>query len=205
MYKLYLSKGSSALAAHILLEEIGASYETVVVSIPDKAHLTPEYLAINPKGRVPALETPQGVLTENPAILAYLAQANPELELAPTDPFAFAQAQALNGYIASTLHVAFAHKARAARWADEPAAIAAMQAKVATNIAEGASFVEEHLLKGPWALGARYSMCDPYLFLVHRWMVASGVDLADYPKLSAHTDAMRARPAVQAALAQHRL
>ena len=138
-------------------------------------------------------------------VLAHLAQANPELELAPTDPFAFAQAQALNGYIASTLHVAFAHKARAARWADEPAAIAAMQAKVATNIAEGASFVEEHLLKGAWALGARYSMCDPYLFLVHRWMVASGVDLADYPKLSAHTDAMRARPAVQAALAQHRL
>ena len=95
MHKLYLSKGSSALAAHILLEEIGVPHETIAVSIPDKAHLTPEYLAINPKGRVPALETPQGVLTENPAILAYLAQAHPEQELAPTDPFAFAQAQAL--------------------------------------------------------------------------------------------------------------
>lgn len=205
MYKLYLSKGSSALAVHILLEDIGVPYETVFVSIPDKAHQTPDYLAINPKGRVPALQTPQGVLTENPAILAYLAQAHPELELAPTDPFAFAQAQALNGYIASTLHVAFAHKARAARWADDPAAIAAMQAKVSDNIAEGAQFVEQYLLKGPWALGARYSICDPYLFLVHRWMAASGVDLAEYPKLSAHTDAMGVRPAVQVAQAQHGL
>ena len=205
MYTLYLSKGSSALAAHILLEEIGAPYDTVVVSIPDKAHLTPDYLAINPKGRVPALQTPQGVLTENTAILAYLAQAHPEHALAPTDTFAFAQAQALNSYISSTLHVAFAHKARAARWADDPVAIAVMQAKVAPNIAEGAQFVEDHLIKEPWALGERYSMCDPYLFLVHRWMAASQVELADYPRLNAHNNAMRARPAVQAALAQHGL
>ena len=205
MYTLYLAKGSSALAAHILLEDIGVPYETRVLSIPEREHLAPDYLAINPRGRVPTLITPQGPLTENPAILAYLAQAHPETCLAPTDPFAFAKAQSVNLYLASTLHVAFAHKARAARWADEPDSLRAMQAKVPENIAEGAQFVEDHLLQRPWVLGEAYSFCDPYVFLVHRWMSASGIGLDAYPKLNAHTLAMKHRPAVQRAMAQHGL
>jgi glutathione S-transferase len=205
MYTLYLAKGTSALAAHILLEEIGVPYETQVLSIPAKEHLSADYLAINPRGRVPTLITPQGPLAENPAILAYLAQAHPDRNLAPTDPFGFAQAQSVNLYLATTLHVAFAHKARAARWADDPSAIKAMQAKVSENVFEGAHFVEDHLLQGPWVLGEAYSICDPYVFLVHRWMAANDIGLDDTPKLQAHTEAMKARPAVQRAMAQHGL
>jgi glutathione S-transferase len=204
-YTLFLAKGTSALAPHILLEEIGADYTTKVLSIPDKDHLSAEYLRINPRGRVPALQTSHGVLVENPAILAYLAQVHPHKNLAPAEPFAFAQAQSVNLYLAATMHVAFAHKGRGARWADDPAAIAAMQAKVPDTIAECADFIEKNLLKGPWVLGETYSMCDPYVFLAHRWMAANDISLAIYPKLEAHTHAMKQRPAVKAAMAQHGL
>ncbi|MEM6590015.1 MAG: glutathione S-transferase family protein [Pseudomonadota bacterium] len=205
MYQLYLAKGTSGLATHILLEEIGANYETHFLSIPEGEHLAPDMLQLNPRGRLPTLVTPQGPLAENPAILAYLSHAHPEHNLMPIEPFAFAKAQSVNLYLAATLHVAFAHKARARRWADEANAVAAMQAKVPKNIAEGADFIETHLLAGPWVLGADFSACDAYVFLAHRWMAATGVNLAHYPKLAAHTEAMRARPAVARALEQHGL
>lgn len=205
MYDLYLAKGTSGLAVHILLEETGAPYQTTFLSIPDKEHLADTYLCLNPLGRLPTLITPDGPLTENPAILVYLAQMHPEKALLPKTPFAFAQAQSVNLFVAATMHVAFAHKGRAARWADDPGAITAMQAKVPENIAEAAQLIEDHLLKTPWVLGEAYSICDPYVFLAHRWMAANDVPLTNYPKLLAHTNAMRARPAVQRVLLQHGL
>ncbi|MDW3225401.1 MAG: glutathione S-transferase family protein [Paracoccaceae bacterium] len=205
MYSLYIANGSSALAAHILLEEIGVPYETHTLSIPAKEHLSPDFLAINPRGRVPALVTAQGVIVENPAILAYLAQSHPDKNLVPTEPYAFAQAQSVNLYLAATMHVAFAHKGRGARWSDDPDAIKSMQEKVPQTIKEGAQFVEDHLIKGPWVLGDTYSICDPCVFLVHRWMGANDIALDAFPKLTAHTDAMLTRPAVQAAMAQQGL
>jgi glutathione S-transferase len=205
MYILYLAKGTSGLAAHIVLEELGLPYETRFLSIAAGEHLEPAYLALNPRGRLPTLVTPQGPLTENPAILAYLAQAHPEAALMPTDPFGFAQAQSVNLYLAATMHVAFAHKARATRWADAPDAVKAMQAKVPANIAECAAFIEAHLLEGPWVLGEAFTVCDAYVFLAHRWMAANDVSLTDYPKLASHTARMQERTAVQRAMAQHDL
>jgi glutathione S-transferase len=205
MYTLHLAKGTSGLAAHIVLEELGVPYETRFLSIPAGDHLAPAYLALNPRGRLPTLVTPDGPLAENPAILAYLAQAHPEAILMPTDPFRFAQAQSVNLYLAATMHVAFAHKARAARWADSPETVKAMQAKVPDNMAECAAFIEAHLLEEPWVIGEAFSVCDAYVFLAHRWMAATDVSLAAYPKLAAHTARMRVRPAVQRALAQHDL
>ncbi len=205
MYTLYMAKGTSALAAHILLEEIGATYETQVLSIPDQDHQAPEYLAINPRGRVPALQTPHGVLTENPAILAYLAQVHPETGLAPADPFTFARAQSFCMYLAATMHPAFAHKLRGARFADDPDAIDAMKKKVPENMAECAQLIEDHLLRGPWAMGEEFSYCDPYLFLVHRWLGANGIDTVGYPKIHAHMLAMKERPSVKKVMAEHGL
>ncbi len=84
---------------------------------------------MNPKGRVPALVAAEGVLTETPAILAYVAQSFPRTELAPQAAFAFAQAQAFNSYLCSTVHVAHAHRMRGRRWVDDEAAIAAMKTR----------------------------------------------------------------------------
>ena len=109
MLKLFHAWGSCSLAPLIILEEAGADYETVVISTRDGDQRRAEYLAITPKGRVPALVTDQGVLTENPAILAWISQSYPAAKLAPLDdPWAFAQAQAFNNYLCATVHVAHA-------------------------------------------------------------------------------------------------
>ena len=200
MLTLYYSRASCAYAPHILLHDAGAAFDTVEIDFASGEQTSAGFLAINPKGRVPALVTPDGILTENPAILLYIAQTHPESRLAPTEPFALAKAQAFNMFLASTVHVAHAHKHRGARWADDPAARAAMTAKVTENMATYAGMIEEHYFTGPYVLGERYSMCDPYLALITRWLGADGVALADFPKLQAHDALMRARPSMQAVL-----
>ena len=200
MLTLYYSRASCAYAPHILLHDAGADFDTVEIDFATGEQLAPEFLAINPKGRVPALITPDGILTENPAILLYIAQTHPDSHLAPTDPFALAQAQSFNMFLASTVHVAHAHKHRGSRWADDPAAHAAMTAKVTSNMAMYAGMIEDHYFAGPYVLGEQYSMCDPYLALITRWLGADGVALADFPQLQAHDALMRTRPSMQAVL-----
>ena len=200
MLALYYSHKSCAYAPHILLHDVGAAFEARHIDFAAGEQNGPEFLAINPKGRVPALVTPDGILTENPAILLYIAQTHPQAGLAPTEPFALARAQAFNMFLASTVHVAHAHKHRGARWADDPAAHAAMTAKVTSNMAMYAGMIEEHYFKGPWVLGDSYSICDPYLALITRWLGDDGVRLADFPRLEAHDALMRTRPSMQAVL-----
>ena len=199
--KLYYSPGSCALASHIALEESGTDYEAIRIDFGSAQQKSPEFLEVNPKGRVPALVTERGILTETPAILFFLAQSFPGVNMAPLeDPFALAEAQSFNSYLCATVHVAHAHKHRGARWADDPAAHAAMTAKVTSNMAIYAGMIEEHYLKGPWVLGDSYSICDPYLALITRWLCDDGVRLADFPRLAAHDALMRTRPSMQAVL-----
>lgn len=197
MYTLYSSKGSSSLAPHILLEEVRASYTVVETSIQDGAHQTPEYLARNPKGRVPLLDTPQGALTENPAILEYIATVHPDAGVLPQGVMPQARARELCSYICATGHIAFAHKLRGKRWAEDPVALADMQKYVPRNMTDCARYLESTLPLGPWALGAEYSYCDPYLLIFTRWMGLAEVSLDAYPKLAAHKAAMMARPSTQ--------
>ena len=161
----------------------------------------PDYLAINPKARVPSLVTDRGVLTETPAILAFIAQSHPQAKLAPTDPYEFAQAQAFNSYICSTLHVAHAHRRRGYRWADDASSFADMQRKVPQTVGECFSLVERAMFKGPWVLGESYSICDPYLFTVARWMEGDGLDPANFPNVADHRRRMSERASVREALA----
>src|SRR5262245_10467196 len=131
MLKLYYAPNTCALASHIALAEAGAPYETMRLDFRANDQRKPEYLAINPKGRVPSLITDRGILTETPAILAFVAQSFPQAKLARLDdPFAFAKVQSFNNYLCATVHVAHAHRARGYRWADDPAAIAEMKRKV---------------------------------------------------------------------------
>lgn len=204
MLNLFYAAHTCALASHIALEEAGADYSLTRISFASNDQRKPEYLAINPKGRVPALVTGRGVLTETPAMLAYIAQRFPAAQLAPLDdPFAFAQVQAFNSYLCSTVHVAHAHRMRGYRWVDagDTAAIAAMQAKVPESVYEGFALVEQGMLAGPWVMGEVYTICDPYLFTLAQWLEADGVDVARLPKVADHRRRMRERPAVQRAMA----
>ncbi len=200
--KLFSAPKTCALASHIALEEAGAEYEIVGVSFAAGEQRKPEYLKVNPKGRVPALATDRGILTETPAILAYVAQSFPAANLAPlADPFAFAEMQAFNSYLCSTVHVAHAHKLRGNRWSDDPAAHESMRAKVAQNMGDCFDLIERGMLKGPWVLGEAYSAADPYLFTLATWLEGDGVDVKRFPKVLDHRARMAARPAVTRALA----
>jgi glutathione S-transferase len=203
MLIFYYAKSSAAYAPHILLEETGLEYQAVRIDFQTKEQQSPAYLKINPKGRVPALITEKGILTETPAMLAYLAQIAPDQNLAPTDPFEFAIAQAINSYMASTVHVAHAHKHRGARWADDPLVYDAMRAKVTANMTDCAQMIEEHYLKGPFVLGDRFSFCDPYMALVTRWFRDDGVDLDQFAKIKGHDMLMRERRSMQHVLKLH--
>jgi glutathione S-transferase len=203
MLRLYYAPHTCALASHLVLEQAGADYETVRVDTAKNGQRAPEYLAINPKGRVPALVTERGVLTETPAILMFVCQSFPKAGLAPLDdPFALAEVQAFNSYLCSTVHVAHAHRMRGTRWADDPAAIAEMKRKVPQSVGECFQLIERELLRGPWVMGERYSICDPYLFTLAQWLEADGVDLAKLPRVLEHRARMAALPVVKTIVAQ---
>ena len=198
MYTFYYAPGSCSLASHIALEQVGAQYQAMKISFAEGAQKSPEYLAVNPKARVPALVTEQGILTETPAILTFIAQKYPEAKLAPSDdPFLLAQMQAFNSYLCSTVHVAHAHRLRGERWSDDAAAIKTMQAKVPTSMRECYQLINDEMLQGPWVFGDSFSMCDPYLFTISCWLEGDSVDIKDFPKVDAHFQAMQELPAVQ--------
>ena len=202
MHKLFYAPGTCALAVHIALHEANAGHEAVRVDFATGQQRSAEYLAINPKGRVPALVTEAGVLSETPALLTYVAQRFPQAQLAPlSDPFALARMQEFNSYLASTVHVAHAHGRRASRWADAPEAIADMQRKVPQTMAECFGLIEQHYLQGPWVLGDTYSVADAYLFTIAGWLEGDGVDMQQFPKVAAHFQRTAQRPAVAKALA----
>lgn len=204
MLILYYAPNTCALASHIALEYAGARYETVRLDFGKKEQRSSQFLRLNPKGRVPALVTDDGILTETPALLQYIAQAFPQSGLAPLDdPFLLARANEFNSYLCSSVHVAHAHRMRGYRWVDEAdtSALEAMKKKVPQSVGECFGLIETELLKGPWVLGERFSICDPYLFTVAQWMEADGLDPHDFPRVAEHRERMAAHPAVRKVLA----
>lgn len=204
MLTFYHSTGMScAVATHIALEEAGADYTDVTVDLTKGDQRKPEFLKLNPKGRVPVLVTDKGVLTENVALLLFVAQTHRKARLAPDDPFLLAKMNSFNAYLASTVHVAHAHKMRGSRWSDDAAAIESMKAKVAQNMTECATIIENDYLEGPWVLGDLFTVADCYLHIISLWMPDDGVDMSKFPKISAHIAAMRERPAVKKVMASY--
>lgn len=202
MLTLYYASGTCALASHLALEYAGAPYDTVRIDFANQQQRSPEFLRLNPKGRVPALLTERGVLTETPALLQFISQSFPAANLAPLDDlFVLARANAFNSYLCSTVHVAHAHARRGSRWADDPQAIEAMKKKVPQTMGECFELIERELFQGPWVLGDRFSICDLYLFTLARWLEGDGVDPSRFAKVFDHRRRMAADPVVVRVLA----
>jgi glutathione S-transferase len=190
--------GACSLASHIALEEAGADYEVTRLDFAKSEQKSAEYLAVNPKARVPALVTGNGIITETPAILLYIAQTHPLAKLAPLDdPFALAQIQALNSYLCSTVHPAHAHKMRGYRWSDDPAIVEAMKIKVPQNMTDYFGLIETDYFKGPWVMGEDFSIADVYLYTIATWLEGDGVDTAQFPNVIGHRNRMEQREAVK--------
>ena len=203
MLKIFIAKGSISLAPLILLEEVGAQYEAMLIDLSRDEQRQDAYLEINPKGRVPSLVTEDGILTETCAILVYIAHRFGSEDLASMgDPFLFGRIQEFNSYLASTVHVAHAHRLRGTRWVSDQAALEAMQKKVPEVMTQAVTLVEDALLQGPWVMGDTYTICDPYLFTISRWLEDDGVDTGKLPRILEHRRSMMARAATQRVLSQ---
>ncbi|HEY9038539.1 MAG TPA: glutathione S-transferase family protein [Roseovarius sp.] len=196
--KLHYAPGTISIAVAIALHEAGLEFDPIKVDFKAKAQTRPAYRQINPKGRVPALETGEGILTETGAILDYIAAITPAASLMPQEPFQAAQLRAVMYYLASTAHVNHAHGPRASRWADSAAAQEDMRAKVPETMGECCDYIEQHCLAGPFIMGDQITVADAYLFVVSTWLEGDGVDIAAYPRIAAFREAMEARPSVQA-------
>ncbi len=192
MYRLHYAPKTISIATAIALEEAGVAYEAVPVDFASGAQMGAAYLAVNPKGRVPALETPDGILTETGALLEYVAPA-----LVPDDALLAARMREVMYYLASTMHVAHAHKLRGTRWADQQSSFDDMQAKVPETMTACCAYLEEVLPLAPFALGEGMSCADPYLFMVLSWAPGDGVDMTNFPKLSSFSAMMEARESVR--------
>lgn len=201
MITLYYTAHTCALASHIALEDAGAEYDLRRIDFATTEQQSPEFLKINPKGRVPAMVTPRGILTETPAMMAFIAQSYPDAGLAPLDdPFAFAEIQSINSYLCSSLHIAHAHRMRGHRWATEESSFEDMRRKVPETVAAGFEMIETTMFKGPWVMGDTYTIADPYLFTVAQWMERDGVDPARFPMVADHRARMAERANVKAVL-----
>jgi len=198
MLTLFISPGACAMASHIALEEAGVEHEIQVIDLRQGQQKTPEYLAINPAGATPALRTEQGVLTQNAAILAWVAQTWPEKKLAPVDDlFQFARFNAFNGFLSSSLHPAMGRLL----FSRPPLEGDARDQAVDFALSK-LQLVEDGLLEGPWVFGQTYTLSDGYLSVFTRWArQATLLDAGRFPRLNAHLDAVQARPAVQRMLA----
>nr|WP_239024896.1 glutathione S-transferase N-terminal domain-containing protein [Sphingomonas corticis] len=199
--RLHYSPGSCSLAVHAALEEAGADFEAVRLDLAAGDQFTPGFLALNPKGRVPVLETAHGPLTEVAAILGYVAATHPEAELAPADAFGLARMNAVNAWISSTVHVAIAHGLRGYRWADTEQARADMAAKAVSNYSKCFDLIDRDLAQGPWMLGHAISTSDFYVYLMTRWLPRIGLDTTPFPNVADHYRRMCERPSVRRALA----
>lgn len=208
MLKLFYGPNACSLASHIALAEAGAEYQAVRLDLKAGDQRRPDYLAVNPKGRVPALVTPRGTLTESPVILGWVAQMFPNAHLRPDgDFFAFSRMQSFNLYLATAIHVTFAHLIRAERYADSEAARAEIRAKVPSSLAAQWKLIEDRLGDGrPWVMGNQYTVADCYLYVFARWLERDGAGgSADMPLTRAHRARMQARAAVKKVLAEEGL
>lgn len=201
---LYFAAGSCSLPALAGLEEAGAAYEGVRLVLAEGHQRTPGYLAIHPRGRVPLLAVDGVRIAENVAVLTAIAGLFPQARLLPLgDPIQLARAYELLAWFASGVHVAFAQIGRPERYTRDESAWPALKAGGRENMLAAYAELDARLEDGrPWLLGDDFSLADPYALVFHRWAERIGVDTADYPAFDRHAARVRARPAVQRALAR---
>ncbi len=198
MIKLYYSPGACSLAPHIVLEELGIAYEPVLVSIADGDHKRPDFLRINPKGKVPALNVDGKVLTENVAILTYLGGGYAERGLWPKETWKQAEALSLMTWLSSTVHIAAAGIFRAERFSKDPAAKDGIVATAKESLLKHYAEIDAMLVGRSFAMGGQYGVCDAYLLVFYRWGNRLGIDMkSQYPTWAKHAQRVFSRSTVK--------
>ena len=204
MYQLYYYPGNANLAPHILLEEIGADYELVLVDRNQNEHNSPAYLKLNPSGRIPVLIDGGLVLYESAAICLHLADRHPAAGLAPElGSAARADFYKWLMYLTNTLQAELIVYFYPERLADDAAATAQVKAHAESRVGAMLDLIEAALASGagPFLLGAHYRAADAYLLMLCRWTRAMAHPARARPHLGRFLDTVMARPATQRAFA----
>jgi len=200
--KLYYAPGACSLAPNIILHEIGKPFTAEAVNLKDGAQFQPAYQRVNPKAKVPVLERDDGsILTELPAISIWLGRTNPAAGLLAGDDETLVRAIEWLNFLSGSLHNGgYTRITRAKRFVGDAAHVPAATEKAKADTIKHLVVANDQLAGRDYALGARYSVVDPYLFVLARWVGRTGKALADFPNLAALHDRVAARPAVQATL-----
>ena len=194
--KLYYAPGACSLSPHIVATEAGIPLALVKVDTKSKTVVTEgDYLAVNPKGSVPALELDNGeILTEGPAIVQYLADLKPESRLAPPNgTLPRYRLQEMLNYITSEIHKSYSPLFN-------PPVLPQVREERAAYLRKRYALLDKQLAGRKYLFGDQFTVADAYLFVVTRWAAAVKVDLSDYGNVQAFQKSVGARPAVQDAM-----
>jgi len=196
MLTLYYSPGACSMASHIGIEETGAAYLEKPTFLAKGEQKTEEYRKINPRGKVPALSVDGRIITENTAILTYLARQFPQANLLPADLVEQAQCIATMTWFSTIVHPSYQHYTRPERFADGEAAQAAV--KEMGHKSHWAVLQEiNSLLEGKdWMMGNQYTVVDPYALVFYSWGVRGGFPMKELAAYTAWKERMLGRPAV---------
>ena len=201
---VYMSPGTCSRVTMTALEETGAPYEDRLVFTGAGAQNSPEYLAVNGKGKVPALSVDGRVLTENAAILAYLDEQHPQARLLPRgdDPLVRAGAVSDLLWCSSTLHVEVRQvRAPFKLTTGDPAGV---RENGVQKFAHDCETISARVGDAGWWYGDAWSIVDTYLYWTYSTAALGGFPTRDYPRLTAHAERVRARPGFQRMLKRER-
>jgi glutathione S-transferase len=200
MFKLYYYPGNANLAPHMLLEELGADYELVLVDREKNAHKQAEYLRLNPNGRLPTLIDGDLVLYETAAICLHLVDKHPEAGLAPAvGSSERAEFYKWLVYLTNTLQAELLTYFYPERLADDAAAIAQVKAHAEKRVSDMLDLLDKAVAEsgGPFLLGHRYSAVDPYLLMLSRWTRMMHLPARNRPHLGPYLRMLLERPAIK--------
>ena len=200
-FTLYYWPVTCSRVSLVALEEIGAPYRLQLVDLTRGEHLNPAYLAINPKGKVPALQADETILTETPAILTWLARTHPPSRLLPLGAGAFEDAvvQSDLTYVSAGLHPIITRMCRSYTFCDVPGGAESVYAFAADAMRTNLQLVEDRLAEGTWWYGENWSAMDAYIGWVRYRVASTPFDLGAFPNLARHSQDLAARPSVQRA------
>lgn len=197
MLTLYYWPGASSVVPHIVLEEIGARYERQLVNFTKGEHKSEAYLKINPHGKVPALAIDGVVLTENVAILVYLAKQFPQARLLPTGITEEAQCISMMAWFGSTVHPNFARIIRPERFATDIGAHVSLRGTAREAFWDNCREINELLNDKDFTMGMQYTVCDAYAFFIYDQGSRVKLPMHELAAYAAFFQRMLERPAVR--------
>lgn len=200
MLTLYYSPGACSVASHITLEEAGAKYEPTQVLLAKGEHKTESYLKINPRGKVPALRVDDNVITENVAIMTFVARRFPEANLMPADPLGEARCLSMMAWLSNTVHPCFTHIFRPERFAEDESALPSIKAAGKKSFWVNLQEIDSIVAGKQWMQGAQFTTCDPYALVFYGWGTRIELPMKDLKNYTAWKERMLQRPAVRKVL-----